>query len=83
MVPCSFFGNSIEEEHTEQTSNKEPKKDCNGCSPFSVRSPAHGFTLNTIYTSIEPIERDNSLSYSDYYFTSKSEYYSRLFNRPG
>ena len=82
IVPCTFFDNCEEEEHTEQTANNHHEKDCSGCSPFSVCSSASGFTFNTITTSVEPVEFYYSPTYGEYYFSSKSGYYSSLFQPP-
>jgi hypothetical protein len=82
VVPCSIIDNCEEEEHTEQTSNTDHKKDCSNCSPFSICSSASGFTINSVSTFLEPVEFYNSPSYSEYNFSSKSEYYSSLFQPP-
>ncbi len=82
VVPCSIIDNCEEEEHTEQTSNSEHEKDCNNCSPFSICSSASGFTLTAANTSLEPVEFHNSPTYSEYCFSSKSEYYPSLFQPP-
>ena len=81
VVPCSMIDN-CGEECTEQTSDSDHKKDCNNCSPFSICASASGFTLNSISTSLELITFKNSPTHSEYYFSSKSEYYSSLFQPP-
>ena len=82
IAPCSIFDKCEDGRHIEQTSNKEQKKDCNNCSPFSFCSPTHGFTLSTINTLIETAPFHTSPPYSDYYFPSISEYHSSLFQPP-
>ena len=82
VVPCSVFDNCEDQTHTEQSSNSDHRKDCNNCSPFSICSSASGFTFNNENTSLEPVVFHNSPSYNDYYFSSKSEYYSSLFQPP-
>ena len=82
VVPCSIIDNCEEQEHTGQTSNTDHKKDCSNCSPFSICSSASGFPLNTVTTSLEPVEFYNSPAYSEYNFLSKSEYHSSLFQPP-
>jgi hypothetical protein len=80
-VPCSIFDN-CEAQQTEQTSHEDHKKDCTDCSPFSNCSVAHGFTINSCNPSVKPIQFYTSLSYNEFYFSSRSEYYSSLFQPP-
>ncbi|MFN2439754.1 MAG: DUF6660 family protein [Chitinophagaceae bacterium] len=82
VVPCSIIDNCEEEEDREQTSNSNHKKDCNNCSPFSICSYASGFILNGVNITLEPVVFHNSPTYSEYYFSSKSEYYPNLFQPP-
>src|SRR6185436_12022483 len=82
IIPCSIFDKCEEDQLIEQSSNKVPKRDCNDCSPFSICSPSYGFTVNTINTSVAPVEFNNLLLYSDYYLSFTSEYYSSFFQPP-
>jgi len=82
VVPCSIFDKCEDDQHIEQTSNKEQRKDCNNCSPFSFCSSTHGFTQSTINTSIETVQFNTLPTYSDYHFSSISEYHSSLFQPP-
>ena len=82
VVPCTIIDNCEDDQKTEQTSKQEEKKDCNNCSPFSICSASHGFTLATIGTTVEPIVFNSSPAYSDYYFSAKSEYHPSLFQPP-
>ncbi|MBD0287067.1 MAG: hypothetical protein ICV79_16805 [Flavisolibacter sp.] len=82
VVPCTIMDNCEQSKHSEQASNTDTKKDCNNCSPFSMCASCHGFTLSTVTTAIEPVAFNRSPSYSDYYSSSKSEYYSRFFQPP-
>lgn len=81
VVPCSIF-DYCEEEKTEQTSNTDHKKDCSDCSPFSICSAANGFTIHNYNSLVEPIKFYTLLSYNEFYFSSKSEYYSSFFQPP-
>lgn len=82
VVPCSIIDNCEDDQKTEQTSKQEDDKDCNNCSPFSICSSCHGFTINTVTASIEPVVFHTSPNYSDYNVSSKSEYYPSLFQPP-
>jgi len=82
VVPCSIIDNCEDDQKTEQTSKQGENRDCNNCSPFSICSSCHGFTFNTVTAPIEPVAFHTSLTYSDYNVTSKSEYYSSLFQPP-
>ena len=82
VIPCSLFDKCEGGEQKEQTNNKKPGKDCNGCSPFCVCSSSHNFTFNTMNPSVEPIKIAGPLIYSEYYLSCTSEYYSSLFQPP-
>jgi len=81
-VPCSIFDNCEEREHTEQTSNKDHKKDCTDCPPFSLCSAMHGFAINSGTTIIDPMKVYVTVLYGEVYSFFKSEYYSNFFQPP-
>ncbi|MES1216794.1 MAG: DUF6660 family protein [Bacteroidota bacterium] len=82
VVPCSIFDKCEKDQYKEQSSNKQPKKDCDDCSPFSFCSQTHGFTVNTINTSIGLLEFNTSPIYSNYYFSFLPGYHSSFFQPP-
>ena len=82
VVPCSVFDKCEEAPATEQSSGKESKKDCNGCSPFCVCSSAHSFTNNKINPVPEAFVLYRLPAYSGYYPSFISEYYSSFFQPP-
>ena len=81
VVPCSIVDN-CEEDPTEKTSGSDNEKNCNNCSPFSICNAASGFTLSSENITLIPLMLYNSPTYSEYYFSSKSEYYPSLFQPP-
>jgi hypothetical protein len=82
VIPCSVFDNCQGEEHTAGSSGSEQRKDCNGCSPFSICSAAQGFTVTNNTPSIEPAEFYFPPSYGNFHFSFTSEYFSNLFQPP-
>lgn len=82
VVPSSIIDNCEEEDCTEQTSKTDQEEDCANCSPFSICASCHGFTLNTVYTAIQPVAFNTSPAYGVYKFSSKSEYHPTLFQPP-
>jgi hypothetical protein len=82
IVPCSIFDNCEDEHQTQQSSKPLPVKDCNNCSPFSICASAHGFIINFEALTLEPAAFYNSSSYSEYYLSTKSEYFFTHFQPP-
>ena len=82
IVPCTLIDHCDQDQQTEQTTDKDSEKGCSDCSPFSICSSSHGFTLNTIIPSIQPALFNSLLAYSEYYVSSRSDYYSSLFQPP-
>lgn len=82
VVPCTLLDECTDEPNTEQTSHNDTRKDCNSCSPFSVCSSYHGFTLITILTNVAPAGAGEPPACTDYCFSSTFGYYSTLFQPP-
>ena len=82
LVPCTFIDKCDSKGCTERTSRKDANKDCNNCSPFSICSSSHGFTMGAMATLTDPVLLQNSPVYSDYYFSFKPAYYSTHFQPP-
>jgi hypothetical protein len=82
VVPCSVFDNCGQEEHTGQASHTDHTKDCNGCSPFSICSAAHGFTISSNMPSVKPLQWHSSPAYGELYLSFTSAYYSSYFQPP-
>jgi len=82
VVPCSLLDECEAQDNVPQTSQSTSKKDCNGCSPFSVCAEACGFTMDTENISIAPIALYQSSSYCDYCFTLKSTHFFAHFQPP-
>ena len=80
-IPCCVFDACEEEEKTEQYAQNESEENCNDCSPFSFCSITNTFTVNTINTSIGPVELSKPF-YNNYYQFSTLEYHSSLFQPP-
>lgn len=67
IVPCTIIDDCVRGEGTEQASgNGSAKKDCCACSPFSICSSNHGFTLHTVTTTWEPVVIRISPTYRNY-----------------
>ena len=82
VLKRSVFDKCEEAQHTEQSSNKESKKDCNECSPFCACSSAHGSTNNKINPFLEVVAFNIMPVYSSYALSSTSGYHSGFFQPP-
>jgi len=82
VTPCTIFDNCENAQLAGKYPDAGKQKDCNGCSPFSVCSSAHVFTVSSISILVEPVIFNSDRFYNEFYLSAESGYHSSLFQPP-
>ncbi len=81
VIPCSLFDN-CEKEYTGQATASLPENDCKDCSPFSICSIGHGFTINNENFLADLVVILFTVVHRDVDHTEKPGYYFTYFQPP-